>query len=210
MNTENVDEEFSAFKTWISEAAAKTIPMKSNFQPNWMDEVARQAIEQKAKMRKQYGCESLEYKNTHKKAKNCIKTAKENYIKMKCEQLNALKGDIYFFEVMKEIRRGQKTTGWSVQDKNGNLITDKVSILRVWEDFYSNLYGSLHEEREQIGIDQNKNKDNNGENYHCTVPFITKEETENSIKKLKNGKSSGLDGISVELLKAGGRKQSSS
>ena len=114
VNTENVDEEFSAFKTWISEAAAKTIPMKSNFQPNWMDEVARQAIEQKAKMRKQYGCESLEYKNTHKKAKNCIKTAKENYIMMKCEQLNALKGDIYFFEVMKEIRRGQKTTGWRV------------------------------------------------------------------------------------------------
>ena len=59
---------------------------------------------------------------------------------MKCEQLNALKGEIYFFEVMKEIHSGKRTTGWSVYDTKGNLITDKDSILRVLENFYSNLF----------------------------------------------------------------------
>ena len=82
----------------------------------------------------------------------------------------------------------------------------KVNCEKYLSKISMQIYTEISMMREHIEILHNKIKDSNCENYHCTVPYITTEETWNSIKRLKSGKSSGLDGISAELLKDGGEK----
>lgn len=80
----------------------------------------------------------------------------------------------------------------SLKDKEGNEIREKGSMLEIIKEFYEDLYGD-QEDREPRTTQE-----------PAEWQEIMKEEVEWAIKNTKEGKSGGMDRISMEMLKAGG------
>ena len=79
-----------------------------------------------------------------------------------------------------------------MKDKDGNVITDEVSVLRMWKEYYMGLMNEEHE-RERREID--------GERVNLEVESVSKEEVMENMQRMKNGKAVGPDDIPVEVWK---------
>ena len=106
---------------------------------------------------------------------------------------------------MKNINKKKSISGWGIFDKNGNLVTDRKQIVEVWADFYTQLYA----DQDQKSGAHDKSKESRLSNVDVEtlkIPRITLSETKTAIRRLKQSKSPGLDGICAEFLKAGGEE----
>ena len=88
------------------------------------------------------------------------------------------------------------------KDKDGLIICDRNEVLTQWNEYFNDLLNK-HNSQELIAAE--------GENIQCTEgPTVeemdpaTSEELEEAIKKLKNNKAAGIDGITAQLFKQGG------
>ncbi|GFO32443.1 hypothetical protein PoB_005894800 [Plakobranchus ocellatus] len=72
---------------------------------------------------------------------------------------------------------------------NGDIIIDKEKILERWAEYIRELF-------------KDDRKDHNIMKNNFAGPLIMKEEVETAIKKMKHGKATGPDNISVELIEA--------
>jgi len=83
-----------------------------------------------------------------------------------------------------------------VKDEKGDLVADSHSIVARWRNYLSQLF-NVH------GV-----KDVGQAEIHTVEPLVSEpsaSEVELAIDKLKSHKSSGIDQIQAELIKAGGR-----
>jgi len=83
-----------------------------------------------------------------------------------------------------------------VKDEKGDLVADSHSIVARWRNYFSQLFNVL-------GV-----KDVGQAEIHTAEPLVPEPsaaEVELAIDKLKSHKSPGIDQISAELIKAGGR-----
>ena len=108
----------------------------------------------------------------------------------------------------KVVREGEKTlyrlarqihqAGKDVQqvrmmkDKDGKVMTDEESVLRIWKEYYK---GLMNEQNES------ERRENDGERVNLEVEKISKEEVRENMKRMKNGKAVGPDDILVEVWK---------
>ena len=92
----------------------------------------------------------------------------------------------------------------SLKDKTGQVVTDDKSILSVSKDFYASLYSSQRCSDDELTSWFNEivpeNVLNETEKESCEGK-ITFNECRNALSKMKNNKSPGLDGISIEFYK---------
>ena len=76
------------------------------------------------------------------------------------------------------------------KDKDGNLMIDEESVLRIWKEYYM---GLMNEENER------ERRENDGERVNMEVESISKEEVRENIQRMKNGKAVGPDDIPVKV-----------
>ncbi|GFO31954.1 RNA-directed DNA polymerase from mobile element jockey-like [Plakobranchus ocellatus] len=76
-----------------------------------------------------------------------------------------------------------------IKAMNGDIIIDKEKILERWAEYIRELF-------------KDDRKDHNIMKNNFAGPLIMKEEVETAIKKMKHGKATGPDNISVELIEA--------
>ena len=79
-----------------------------------------------------------------------------------------------------------------MKDKDGKVMTDEESVLRIWKEYYK---GLMNEENER------ERRENDGERVNLEVEKISKEEVRENMKRMKNGKAVGPDDIPVEVWK---------
>ena len=79
-----------------------------------------------------------------------------------------------------------------MKDKDGNVMTDEESVLRMWKEYYMGLMNEENE-RERREID--------GERVNLEVESVSKEEVMENMQRMKNGKAVGPDDIPVEVWK---------
>ena len=79
-----------------------------------------------------------------------------------------------------------------MKDKDGNVLTDEESILRIWKEYYM---GLMNEENER------ERRENDGERVNLEVESISNEEVRENMQRMKNGKAVGPDDIPVEVWK---------
>ena len=79
-----------------------------------------------------------------------------------------------------------------MKDKDGNVMTDEESVLRIWKEYYTGLMNEENE-RERREID--------GERVNLEVESVSKEEVMENMQRMKNGKAVGPDDIPVEVWK---------
>ena len=66
-----------------------------------------------------------------------------------------------------------------MKDKDGNVMTDEESVLRMWKEYYMGLMNEENE-RERREID--------GERVNLEVESVSKEEVMENMQRMKNGK----------------------
>ena len=79
-----------------------------------------------------------------------------------------------------------------MKDKDGNVMTDEESVLRMWKEYNMGLMNEENE-RERREID--------GERVNLEVESVSKEEVMENMQRMKNGKAVGPDDIPVEVWK---------
>src|SRR5678816_1952508 len=87
-------------------------------------------------------------------------------------------------------------------NRDGVFVTDEMAVSGVWKEHFENLYniGSNEEVIMTVcGFDGTRR------NRYFGDEVISKEEEMGRVRKLKNGKSAGIDEITGEMIKNGGK-----
>ena len=95
-----------------------------------------------------------------------------------------------------DFKKGPQPRCNTVKDEKGDLLADSHSIVARWRSYFSQLF-NVH------GV-----KDVRQAEIYTAEPLVPEPsvaEVELAIDKLKSHKSPGIDQISAELIKAGGR-----
>ena len=130
------------------------------------------------------------------KRKKCEAERRElDGIEMNCSRNEARK----FYERIKRQAGGLKTGAAACKDESGNLVTYIQGMLKLWrQHFNSLLNGDFNTEEAEPEIPITD------DGIHIPPPDY--DEVCIAIKRLKNNKAPGADGIPAELFKTGGQE----
>lgn len=88
-----------------------------------------------------------------------------------------------------------------LKNNKGDISSNREELLRIVEDFYTELYKSRNEKRDQGKAIKKKIQNQGSEE----VPDITEDEINQAIAKMKMHRAPGEDGIVLEAIKNGGQ-----
>ena len=142
------------------------------------------------------------YKQKRKEAYKLIRKKKRQQLKDEISNLENLRNNQEirkFYKNLNRHRNGSQITSKPsiVYDRNGGLLTNKTDVLNRWvEHFDELLNGDSSSSPPMLPLFHGPNQE------EITPPSF--EEVQSAIRRLKNHKSPGSDGIAAEMLKAGG------
>ena len=206
MENASLEQEWQHFKRILVESArevcGEVVCKDRKFRTPWWNQEVKEAIKEKKEYYKKFLANKserslMEYRDKCKRAKNCVKLAKEKSWEEFGENIEGKyqEGGKIFWRLVKNLRTGGKTTTKGIKNDEGVLQTEEEEILKVWSKYFEEL---LNE-----GANELSELDNNLERVSQT-DFISIYEVEKAIKNLKCGKASGVDEIRPEMLKYGG------
>ena len=187
---EEVEHQWENFKQAINEAAVEVIPpLKRRAKQKWMTEDILKLMDK----RRQAKCNNENYEAIHKEIRNKCDEAKENWIKEKCKEIELHQRSTpkVMYRNIEEIigKRTCASTG-CLKTKEGSIIMDKEKILERWAEYIGELFE-----------DNRKEHDVMKKNF--AGPPIMKDEVREAMRKMKTGKATGPDGLSIELIEYG-------
>ena len=142
--------------------------------------------------RRQAKCNNENYEAIHKEIRNKCDEAKENWIKEKCKEIELHQRSTpkVMYRNIEEIigKRTCSSTG-CLKTKEGSIIMDKEKILERWAEYIGELFE-----------DNRKEHDVMKKNF--AGPPIMKDKVREAMRKMKTGKATGPDGLSIELIEA--------
>ena len=135
-----------------------------------------------------------EYKEMRQEAKKEVAKAKSKAYDELYEGLDTKEGEKTLYRLARQRHQAGKDVQQvrMMKDKDGNVMTDEESVLRMWKEYYMGLMNEENE-RERREID--------GERVNLEVESVSKEEVMENMQRMKNGKAVGPDDIPVEVWK---------
>ena len=128
-----------------------------------------------------------------------MKKAKMHWIEEQCHVIednmkkNNSKKIYQLVKDLTSIKQGRTTT---IQDKDGECLTEEHDVLKRWSEYCSELYNyRATGDPEVLNVPPATDNDN--------YPIL-REEVEAVVKSLKKGKSAGSDNVLAELVQVGG------
>ena len=135
-----------------------------------------------------------EYKEMRREAKKEVAKAKSKAYDDLYEELDTKEGEKTLYRLARQRHQAGKDVQQvrMMKDKDGNVMTDEESVLRMWKEYYMGLMNEENE-RERREID--------GERVNLEVESVSKEEVMENMQRMKNRKAVGPDDIPVEVWK---------
>ena len=205
---DNMDQLYNEFVKITNKVTEDTVGFQRNRQTAGLSPKVEEMCQQRRDLRKKMLanpsdvslCES--YRKANRDVKNEVRKFKQNKLK---ETINSLEDDYQknnshnLFRTVRDLENRPRKPLNIIQDKNGVKRFDINEILKCWEThFQAHLNKKFpHDEAATSSIPDPT--DDEGD-----FPDFSLEEVQNAIKKMKNGKSPGIDQITAEVLKAGG------
>ncbi|KAK6026459.1 hypothetical protein OSTOST_07586 [Ostertagia ostertagi] len=182
-----IDDDYQKLIQTIKEVEAGSTRVRR--QNHRLSEQTLQLLRRRAALKAQ-GILDEEYHHICEQARRMIVADYDNYRTRKIRE--AVKANKGLKKVTKEVQLKQKMP-LALKDESGSRVFTRSGMTRICKSFFNKLYSSV------IPIQEER----------CTIqpeefqPVLT-DEVEAAIAKLKNGKCPGIDGITAEMLKAGG------
>ena len=141
-----------------------------------------------------YEVSKPQYKDMRREAKKEVAKAKNNACDELYQELDSKEGERTLYRLARQRHQAGKDVQQvrMMKDKDGKVMTDEESVLRIWKEYYK---GLMNEENER------ERKENDGKRVNLEVEKISKEEVRENMKRVKNGKAVGPDDIPVEVWK---------
>lgn len=165
----------------------------------WWNSEVQEIIKAKKEAKKQFDRERSvanreAYKRSKKEAKRAVAIAKARALDELYDELDAPEGVNKLHRIAKARDRASKdfTHIRQMKDSEGVVLRSEKNIKKRWSDYFSKL---LNEERPRV--DRGKGI----ANENVTIG-IERGEVSEALKRMKNGKAVGPDGIPVEVWKA--------
>ena len=165
----------------------------------WWDEEVQESIRKKRLAKKRWDIQrdeesKQEYKEMRREVKKEVAKAKSKAYDELYEGLDTKEGEKTLYRLARQRHQAGKDVQQvrMMKDKDGNVMTDEESVLRIWKEYYMGLMNEENE-RERREID--------GERVNLEVESVSKEEVMENMQRMKNGKAVGPDDIPVEVWK---------
>ncbi|XP_039291049.1 uncharacterized protein LOC120352831 [Nilaparvata lugens] len=154
---------------------------------SWMTDEILELME----LRKSHKDNLVEYRRIHTIIRRKIREAKEREKVEQCQGIELYQSHYDSFNVHRKVKEvaGEFFFNKSgrLADVHGNLVIDKDERKKVWEQYLKDLFHDLRAQQPVFEDD--------------TGPKILLEEVKAAMKQMEDGKATGSDEISIELLK---------
>lgn len=206
VDCEDIEVEWENFKVFVLSAAEECLGSISsgggNKKTGWWNADIKAAVLEKRKrflvwLKDKTDEKSEAYNVAKQRVKALVKAAKDVAWRKFGEELEEAgqgRGKKFWSKV-KDIRRGGEKEGCgSILDKDGQLVTDKVDVLKTWRGYFQDLHASVNQVVRPV--EKSVESEEGIE--------ISLDEVARKVSKLKAGKSAGVDEIRTEFLKNSG------
>jgi len=142
------------------------------------------------------------YRKLNKDVKKAVKKQKNDNLQCKIQEMEEdfKKNNSYkLFKMVRQLEGKRFKPVDAIKKPNVVLYTKKQNVLEVWKTHFESHLNKQFPRDENALCEFEETTDTIGE-----FPPITETEVKNAIKQLKNRKSPGIDGITTEIIKAGG------
>lgn len=199
LDPKNLEEMTQNFTKVVVETAYKILPVKRKRTKPW---ISTRTLELSDQRRKAKG-DPQKAKDLRRDIKASVREDQQEWIDDLCDKADQqarLHNSGGLHQIVKEVTRGFKTQSVSknVKDKDGKLLTGNKEIKERWREYSNDLYNHDLQVDEKVldGLWQGQHQEKE--------PDILKSEVERAIRKLKCRKAAGHDGITAEMIQAGG------
>jgi len=208
---ENLNDEEDVNRTWesikenIKTSAKENLGLHELKQHKpWFDEECLGFLDQRKRAKMQWIQDQRQgtvynLNKVRREVSRHFRNKKKAYLRAKIEELetNSKNKNIRdLYRGINDFKKGYQPRCNIVKDEKGDLVADTHSTVARWRNYFSQLF-NMH------GA-----KDVGQAEIHTAEPLVPEpsaSEVELTIDKLKSHKSPGVDQISAELIKAGGR-----
>ena len=170
----------------------------------WWSEELKNAVKDKTRkhriwMKQRNELTRREYVEARNKVNKEKIKAKKNWWQEKGKELEEdIMKDRKKIYGLAKVYRKPKTGMTNIKNKQGQLQITAEEINNTWTEYFKDLLNVIQEEDNREREEGNQNAGLHEENH------ITEAELNYALQKMKNGKSQGSDGITIELIKCGG------
>jgi len=199
---ETLDARWNEVKTVISDAAESTIGRKPKPKDCWISEETRGLMKQRGRQGALH--KDRKYHKLVKDVKKSVTNDRNKWVEAQADAMEVAseKNDIGgVYRIVRTLTGKHKRRPANVKDDEGNLITNTTAKQTQWKDYFEKLLNNVITDPNQRSKLLNSSVRFPRLEVNEEPPSTT--EILAAIKKLKNGKSPGLDNINAELLKHG-------
>ncbi|KAJ4441436.1 hypothetical protein ANN_11291 [Periplaneta americana] len=188
----NIEQKWSFIKQNIHSSASEIIQTTQNKNRNtWFDRECKEMIDKRNELRlvmlqKKTRAATDKYKEGRRNAKNICKMKKKMFEENLLYDLDEKFGkneSRKFFESVRRQKKGFQPRTMICKNKDGNLITGELQVLKVWTEYFNDLLSSGGQE------DINVNVSYFGPDPYMPVPTNTM--VYDAIRKMKNNRAPG-------------------
>ena len=207
----DVEEEWELFKSTVMRCAGvvcgyKCVGRKKKGSA-WWDEEVKGLVKEKRRLFEVYLADrndrnKEEYKRKNRQVNVVIREKKNavderDGVKM---SRNFRENKKLFWSDLNRKRNAREQMTMKVRDVDGNMLTERAVVQQRWSEYFEGLLNVDDGRRAQLSEVMGERVNENGND----VMEVSVEDVRKAVKKLKKGKSPGIDGITSEMLKCGG------
>ena len=206
-----VEEEFGMFRSGVVGSAAaecgyRKLGRKSK-NSEWWDEEVRGLVKEKRKLyevqlQTRDERDVDRYKRQNGVVKRKVKEKKEVADGRFGERLSKNFKDnkkMFWKDVNMEMKKDDQMDT-KIKDADGNILSEENAVRNRWKEYFEELL-NVDDGRE---VEMNEVQLNGANRNARMVMELNEDDVRKAVKKLKKGKSPGIDGITSEMLKYGG------
>ena len=206
-----VEEEYEVLRSGVIGSAAAEYGYRKlgrkNKKSEWWDEEMRALVREKRRLYEvQLQTKAERDINSYKRQKGVVKRKVKEKKEMADRRFgervsrNFKENKKMFWKDVNMERKMDDQMDTRIKDADGNILTEENAVRNRWREYFDRLL-NVDDGRE---VEMNEIELNDADRNARMAIELNEDEVRKAVKKLKKGKSPGIDGITSEMLKYGG------